>query len=218
MGQMAGGAALNLHRFVLEYEWPLLVGVALIANRVQRRGSPQLHRPFRPMRIMAIGALNQAFVHPMMKRHLELRLLRQVARVAQLRLRFYQQEFSGLCVVRRMAVYATYSVLAMYGVDGVHMLGAAGVTAKARVIYGFDRSLLEYKNLADIPAAFNVRPARAMARFASLLRRSPLGVEGSFPMWRLRPVVVDIFVAGLTSLRPNIIRRIGRTRSRRCRN
>ncbi len=55
------------------------------------------------MRIVAIGALDQPFIYAVMKRHSELRLLLQVARVTKLGLRFHQQEFRRGGMVRGMA-------------------------------------------------------------------------------------------------------------------
>jgi hypothetical protein len=47
-------------------------------------------RSFGAVRVMAIGALNQAFVHAMPKGHRKLRPLLLVARVTKFRLIFHQ--------------------------------------------------------------------------------------------------------------------------------
>ena len=83
-------AALNLHRFVLKNERPLFVRVAGKTNLVLRRRCAHLLWPRCAMRIVAIRALHQPFVHAMMKGHLKLGLLLQVAAVAKLRLLFDQ--------------------------------------------------------------------------------------------------------------------------------
>ena len=94
--QVACLTAIRLHRLVLENKRPLLVGVALEADFALRRGGPHLIGLHRAMRIMAVGALHQPFIHPMMERHLELRFLLQMACVAKLRLRFDEQEIALL--------------------------------------------------------------------------------------------------------------------------
>lgn len=75
MHQVAGLTTIYLHRLVFEDEWPLLVGVALEANLVLARGRAHLVRLHGAMRVVTVGALDEPFVHPMMERHVELRLL-----------------------------------------------------------------------------------------------------------------------------------------------
>src|SRR5271156_3261511 len=86
MHSVARRASLDFHGSVLENKWPLLIGMASEANNVLRRRSAHLLRPSGPMRVVAVGALNQTLVHAVMKRHFELRLLLQVAGIAKLRL------------------------------------------------------------------------------------------------------------------------------------
>src|SRR5271155_3831967 len=101
--QMAGLATIHLYRLVLEYKRSLLVRVAREANRILRRGSPHLMRPHSAVRIVAISALDEAFIYSMVERHIELSFLRQMARIAKFGLSFYQQEFFCFCMMRRMA-------------------------------------------------------------------------------------------------------------------
>lgn len=111
MRQMAGLASLDFHRGVFEHKRTLLVRMALEADGILRRRRAHLLGPGRAVRIVAVGALDEALVHPVMERHFKLRFLREVARVAQLRLRFYQKELRFRCVVRRMAGNAADVVL-----------------------------------------------------------------------------------------------------------
>jgi len=97
---MARRASLGFHRSMLEYEWPLLIGVAGEADHILRGRAPDLFRPYGPVRIVAIGALNKALVHAMVEGHIELRFLLQMAGIAKLRLRLDEQEFLCHCVVR----------------------------------------------------------------------------------------------------------------------
>ena len=83
--------------------------------------------PTVPCRIVAIGALDQALVDPMVEWHFELGLFLQMARVTELRLCFHQQKLFGLRMVRRMTGDATDVVLRVDRVDGVHVLRATGV-------------------------------------------------------------------------------------------
>jgi hypothetical protein len=108
---MAGLATIHLYRLVFEYKRSLLVRVAREANRILRRGSPHLMRPHGAVRIVTIGALDEAFIHSMVERHIELSFFRQMARVAQLGLSFCQQEFFCFCMMRRMAGNAAHFIL-----------------------------------------------------------------------------------------------------------
>jgi hypothetical protein len=89
---MAGLAPVGLHRLVLEYKRSLLVRVALEADRVLRRGSPHLLGTDRPVHVVAIAALHQPFIHPVMERHVELRFLLKMAGKAKLGLGLDQQK------------------------------------------------------------------------------------------------------------------------------
>ena len=128
---MAGLAPIHFDRLVFEYEWPLLVGVALEANSVLCGIRTHLLRFHSAVDVVAIAALDQAFVHPMMEGHVELGLLLEVAPITELGLRLLEQKLAGLRVVRRVARGATNVVLGMLGVDGVHVLGATNVTGEA---------------------------------------------------------------------------------------
>ena len=101
--RVASRAAFDSYWLMFENKWAALIRVAGVAHGILLGRSAQLVRAHRSMRIVAIGALNQAFVYSMMKRHSELRFLLQVARVAKLGLRLYQQEFRRGGMVRRMA-------------------------------------------------------------------------------------------------------------------
>jgi hypothetical protein len=103
MRRVAYGATFDSNRLMLVYEWPALIDVAVIADLVLSDRSAQLMRLFGAVRVMAIGALDQAFVHTVPKGHRELRTLLLVAPIAKRRLTLYQQEFSRFRVVRRMA-------------------------------------------------------------------------------------------------------------------
>jgi hypothetical protein len=107
MGEVTRLASIHLDGRMLEDKRTLLVDVTFEADRVLRRGRPDLFWTYRSVRVMAIAALDQPFVHAMMERHVELGLLLQVACVAKLRLGLYEQELGFFGMVRRMAGDAT---------------------------------------------------------------------------------------------------------------
>jgi len=137
MYQVARFAAIHLHRRMLEYKRTLLVGVASEADSVLRFRCPYLLRTHCSVHVVAIAALNQPFVHSMVKGHRKFGPLRQMAGVAKLRLRFDQKEFLRRCVVRRMTGSAAHSVLRVHRIQRVHVLGAAGVAGQAAVVNFF---------------------------------------------------------------------------------
>ncbi len=156
------------------------------------------------MGIVAIAALDEPFVHAMVEGHGKLRLLLQMAAVAQLRLRLHQQEFLGLRVVRRMAGGATHLILAVQRVCGVHVLDGRSVAGEASIVDFLRRMFREDENLGLVAATGNVRSPWSMASLAALMGRAALGVERGFPVRRLLPAVVYLFVAGLAYLRPEV--------------
>jgi len=174
VGNMAGRASFDFHRLVLEDEWSLLIGMAREADSILRRRGPDLFRSDGAVHVVTIRTLNQTFIHAMVEGHLELGLLLQVAGVTKLRLRFHQQKFFGLRMVRRMAGDTTDVVLRVYRVDGVHVLSAAGVAAQTARIDSLRRSILEHEDLGLVAAARYVFRARTMAAFASLFRGTAL--------------------------------------------
>ena len=101
--QMAGFTTVGLNGLVLKHKRPLLVRVAFEADLILRRGCPDLFRLHRAVDVVAITALDQSFIHTMMKGHFELSFLLKVARVAKLRLRLYEQKIRFFTVMRRMA-------------------------------------------------------------------------------------------------------------------
>jgi len=90
VGNVTGRAPLNFHRLMLEDERALLVGMAGETDGILCRRGPHLLWPNRAVDVVAVRALNQAFIHAMVKGHLELGFLLQMAGVTKLRLRFHQ--------------------------------------------------------------------------------------------------------------------------------
>ena len=203
--RMARLAAFHLHRLMLKYKWASLIGMTREANGVLRRRGSHLLCPDRSVRVVAVAALNQPLIHAMVKGHAELRLLLKMAGVTKLRLGFYQQEFPGLRMVRRMTGDATDITLRVQGIDGLHLLGAGRMAGQATIIDFLGGMVFENKNLRHVTPAGNVGCPWTVASFASLFGGSPATVVQCFPVWSLFVIVVDILMAGLACIRPDVI-------------
>jgi hypothetical protein len=154
---------------MLKHERASLIGMAGVANRVLRRRVPHLLCGNSSVRVVAVAALYQPFIHAMVKGHAELGLLLKMAGVAKFRLRFYQQEFAGLRMVRRMAGDATDIALRMQGIDGLHLLGAGRMAGQAAIVNFLGGMVFENENLSYVAASSDVRRSRTMASLAALL-------------------------------------------------
>jgi hypothetical protein len=115
---VAGTTSFYPHGSVLEYEWSLLVRVALEADHVSRSRGPHLPDQMvafqdtaRSVLVVAVGARNQPLVYAMAKRHIELGLLLQVAGIAKRGLGLDQQVFLRCRMVHRVAGSAGNVVL-----------------------------------------------------------------------------------------------------------
>jgi len=105
--------------------------MALEANHVARSRRAHLPNqmvPFqdaaRSVLIVAIGARYQSLVHAMAKRHIELSLLLQVARIAKPGLRFDEHVFFCRRVVHGVAGRAAHIVLPVERIRSAHVLRA----------------------------------------------------------------------------------------------
>ena len=107
MWGVADYATLCLDRQVLENERSLFIRVAGVADRIPRGCRAKLLADESTMGIMTIGTLNEPFFHPMVERHVELRLDFLMAGVAEIRLSFDQKGLIRHSVVGRMTVQAT---------------------------------------------------------------------------------------------------------------
>ena len=106
MRRVATDAALGLDRHMLVDERTLLVDVALVTDGVAVGHGPELAGDRRPMRVMAVAALQQALVYPVVIGFGEVRFSRSMAAVAQLRRALDQQVRLFFGVMRRVTVYA----------------------------------------------------------------------------------------------------------------
>jgi hypothetical protein len=193
VGQMARLASLDLYRSMLVHKRPLLIRVALEADRVLRRGSPHLFRAHRAVHVVAIAALHQPFIHPMMKRHVELRFLLEMAGVAKLWLGLDQQKLSLLGVVRRVARDATDVILQMHRVDGVHVLRAASMAIQAARADLLRRCAFKSENLGLVSSAVDMGLPRTVATFAALPRRAFLRIQSGYKVRRILKTLKEPF-------------------------
>ena len=113
MRRMARDASFGLHRRVLEYEWALFIAVAFKAHQVFRTRRAQLPCQESAVRVLAVRALHQAFVHAVMKGTGELLFLVKVAGIAKLRLLVFHQELAVLGMMGAVAIRASHIVLQM---------------------------------------------------------------------------------------------------------
>ena len=114
MRRVANGATLDF-RLVLVDKRPLLLAVALVADRVSGRVGAQLLRAVRAVRAVAIVALDQTLGDAMMKRPRELRpdiLMAAIAKFRGLRL---HQKLALLGMVRGVAVDAGDAIGQVHG-------------------------------------------------------------------------------------------------------
>jgi hypothetical protein len=81
---MATGASFGLYGHMLVDERPLLVDMALVANGIAARHCPELPHRRCSMSVMAVIALQQTFVHPVVVGFGEIRFGRGVTSIAQL--------------------------------------------------------------------------------------------------------------------------------------
>lgn len=163
------------------------------------------------MRIVAIGALDEAFVHAMVERHGELRFLLEMAGIAELGLRFDEQEVCVLAVMRRVAGSAGDIVLRMHGIDGIHVFRAGGMAGKAAGIDFPGRVAWEDKDFCLVTAPGYVRPTGAVAALASLVRWATLDIERRLPVRTFLPAIVNFFMARLADFSSHEIGRRGRS-------
>lgn len=164
--------------------------------------------PNSSVHVVAVRALDQAFVHTMMKRHFELGLLLQMATVTKLGLRLGQQKLFGLRVMRRMAGDATDVVLRVSRVDSVHVLRPACVATQAAGIDFFRGSVLERVYLGHVAAPRDVIRPGTMAALAALLGWATLFIQCGLPVRGLLPGVVDFLMTGFAGLGAHIFRSV----------
>ena len=202
---MARFAAFRLDRLMFEYERSLFVRVARVADRISRCRRAQLLADEPAVRVMAIRALHESFLHPMVEGHIELRLLVEMTAVAELGLCFHQEKVIRAGMMRGMTTQTAQVVLTVSRARDVRVILPGSVALQAPLIHLLRGTSLKAKNRLGISRVIDVVACWAMAGFASLFGRSTTLVEHSFPVWGSIKVVVDIFVTRLAGLCADII-------------
>ena len=110
-----------------------------------------------------------------------------------------------------MAVDAAYLVLPVERIRAIEVSWPGSMAGEAARIDFFRGMLREDENLRLVTTAFDVSSPRAMAPFASLMRRTAFCVERRPPVRGLCPAFINVGVARLAGLRPDVIRRVGRS-------
>ena len=209
MRRMATAAALGFHRCMFVDKRPLLVDMALRANRIPARDVLQLPYGSRSMRVMAVGALHQTLVHPVVKGFSKVRLGRGVASVTQLGLALHQEVLFLLGVMRGMAVEApdVAAGVRRFGKMGLRMcFSVATETARTARL---PRLPLEAEYLALVTAARHMFRTRTMAAFTTLLRGAAFFfIQSGLPMRRFLPAVVNFLVTGFAGLGAHVLRSV----------
>ena len=194
--QVAGNTALSFYRLVLKYERPRLICMAFEADLVLSCGCTQLSGEESTVRIVAIGAGNQARLYAMAERAVELLLLVRVTGVTKIWLFLYEQVLSLLRVMRRVARNAGDIIVVVAGALKIRVLFVELVTRKAALGDVFAFGILEDKDLTLVASAIDVGLPRAMAGLATLPLRSLLGQRGS-KVASCFEIFEDVFVTGL---------------------
>lgn len=201
---MAGFASFRSHGLMFVDEGAALVDVAVMANLILSNRGAQLMLSLSAVRIMAIGALNEALVHAMAEGHRELSPLLLMARITECRLRLGQQEFTSRRMVGRMAGRAGDVVSRMQRIDDVQLLRSTGMAAKALGIDLFRAGLREKEQLGRIRGVGDVIGGGAVTCFAALLGRASALVIRSRPMTGFLPAFILAGVTIFTGLRADV--------------
>src|ERR1035438_6243322 len=192
---------LGLYRSVLEHEWPHGVGVALGADCELPRRGPHLVAHLRPMRIVAVAALDESGIDAVSVGPREFSLLGGMAAKAQLRLLLHQQEVSVLRIVRTVTRRATDTICQVCGLGKILRLqaGLVALGTDGRRLRWTQR--LKANDLRGIAAAVHVRLRWAVTALASML----VALQ-QCSVWSTGKVLVPHFlVAGLAHVRGGVL-------------
>src|SRR4051794_139421 len=120
------------------------------------------------MRIVAVAASQQSFVHAMMRGLGELRLHFPMTSVAQHGLRHDEERALDFRFMRRVAIDAAHVVLQMFGAQKICVFFAKFVATQAAPAGFLARQRLEADDLGYIPTALDVFLSGTVACFATL--------------------------------------------------
>ena len=200
MGRVTTAAALSLHRHMFINERALLVGVALDTNRIPARHSPHLAEGGSAVDVMAVAALDQAFVYSMVIRLREVGLRGCMTSVAEAGLCTNEEMLRFFGVMRRVAIQAPNIVARVRRRGEVPLLMFCTVATQATGIGILLRHRLEANDLGHIPAAFYVRGSGTVTRLTTVSV-----VQRSLEMLCVLEVLfIELFMTGFASVDSDI--------------
>jgi len=161
---VARRASFRLDRGMLVNERSTHIRVALGADLVLIGRGPQVIVPEGTVHVVAVAALDQPLIHPVMERHAERRLYVTVALIAERRLRGLEQVLRRLAVVNAVTACATDTGLAVRRTQEIGM--RTRVAGEALGIDLLRRSGGKVEDLGLVTASLNVRLARSVAVLA----------------------------------------------------
>ena len=198
-------AAFRFYRHVLVDEWPLPIGVALVANRVTAGSGTHLAQCRSAMHVVAVAAGDEPFIYPMVVRAGKLGAGRGMATVAKFGLGLDQQLALSLGVMLTVAIEAADIV--------------AGVSGRAKVLLLVGLTMA----LETAPAGFRTRQsretddhgfvaARHMHRTRTVAGLTAVAIllEGLKMGRAFEVLFVNVLMTRQASVRAGILRRTGR--------
>jgi hypothetical protein len=179
------------------------LGVALGADGILIGSPLQLLTLESAMRIMAIAAGNQPFIHFVVEGLGERRFYVRVAGVAKLGLCDLEQTGLAFEVMHAVTVGAAYLGVAMRRAFEIGVRSrVAGQTACADF---FSRGLAEDEDLGFVAATRDVLGARSMATFAPLVGGWGFLIQRRLPVRRLCPLVIAIFMTAFAGVGSDVL-------------
>lgn len=152
---------------MLEREWPLLIAVALEADRIALRAGAELAGLRASVNVVAIGTANQAFVHPVTKRLVELHFVICMARITQIRLLVNEQVIRFFRFMRTVTGSTTYTVLVVLRPLIVCVFTGIGMACEAAIADRLAR-IVKVVDFGFIATRLDVCRSRAMTGLASM--------------------------------------------------
>jgi hypothetical protein len=162
-------AFVSLHRGMFEDERPHGVSVAFGANLELTGGSSHLVTGLGAVRIVTVAALDKSDIDAVAIGPGKFGLLRGVASVAQLCLRFHQQEVDVLGSVRTVAAGATDPIRQVFGLGEILRFRGRLVALRTDRCCLRRIQLLKANDLGGIAAAVNMGLRRTVTSLASVL-------------------------------------------------
>jgi len=149
---------------------------------------------------MAIGALHQVLVHAVAEGLGKLRPRFVVARIAQVRLFFGQQELLFFRVMHGVAINAAHVVGLMRGTRKTTVLRVVLMAGQAGFRDFGSGKLLRHHDFRLIAAPGHVIRSGPVAGYAALLPGLGALAQGGFPVRSLFEIIEKLIVASFASL------------------